>query len=119
MKVMDRTKPTGTRNLTRELEPIPTPWRHRWRELRMRVLPAVVFAVTAGIVGQLWTERLARANLQSVVVGTRVEREYKRIAALREDGVPPETTLRPGEIVEMVLVRGWERSGCWSKCFGL
>lgn len=49
------------------------PWRQRWREFRIKVIPALVFAVTGVVVAQLWSDRVVSANLQGLVVGARAE----------------------------------------------
>lgn len=44
---------------TESSAPIPIPLGQRWRELRMRVLPAVIFAAAAAAVALLWKDHVA------------------------------------------------------------
>jgi HlyD family secretion protein len=43
--------------------PIPIPIRQRWRELRIRILPAVVFAVAVCLLGLLWSGNVTSRTL--------------------------------------------------------
>lgn len=38
---------------------IPIPWPQRWRDIRQRILPVVVFAVSVALVGGLWRDHTA------------------------------------------------------------
>lgn len=47
-----------------ELPPIPAPWRRRWREFRIQVLPWIVFAGLVALAGFLWEDALLPEPVQ-------------------------------------------------------
>lgn len=84
-------------------EPIPTPWRHRWRELRVRAVPLVVFVFTGVIVAQLWTGRLSRANFQGIVVSAHAEVGSPEGGVVSGLVVEPFDEVRAGTVLGQVV----------------
>ena len=47
--------------------PIPSPWRYRWREFRLRFLPAVVFGLSVFAAAALWEHGTAAGSASAPV----------------------------------------------------
>jgi multidrug resistance efflux pump len=82
---------------------IPVPWRHRWREIRIRGVPVFVFLVTGAIAFQLWSGRVASANLQGVAVGATAEVRSPQGGILFELDVDPFQPVSAGTVVGRVM----------------
>ncbi|MCC5833590.1 MAG: hypothetical protein JJU20_02550 [Opitutales bacterium] len=46
-----------------EYPPIPTPWRTRWRQIRIQLLPILVFAIAVAFVIYLWDQELSPSTM--------------------------------------------------------
>ena len=53
------------------LDPVPTPASLRWREFRIRFVPAVVFVGIAAATVWMWKNQIALATTQGVGEGIR------------------------------------------------
>lgn len=82
---------------------IPVPWRHRWREIRIKGVPVFVFLVTGVIAFQLWSGRVSSANLQGVVVGATAEIRSPQGGILFELHVDPFQPVSAGTVVGRVM----------------
>ncbi|MDZ7717796.1 MAG: HlyD family efflux transporter periplasmic adaptor subunit [Balneolaceae bacterium] len=57
--------------MAQQFEPIPIPWKQRLRELRVRVLPIIVFLCVGAAVIYLWRDTTSHPTLIGQVVGER------------------------------------------------
>ena len=57
--------------MAKQFEPIPIPWKQRRRELRVRLLPVLVFLCVGVVVAYLWRDTTSRPTLIGQVVGER------------------------------------------------
>jgi len=48
---------------TPALTPIPIPWRERWRDIRLRILPVLVFGSAVGLIALLWKDHVAAPTM--------------------------------------------------------
>ncbi len=55
------------------MEKIPVPASQKWREIRVRLLPVLVFLVVALVVAFLWKDRVDATNMVGHVVGKQAE----------------------------------------------
>jgi multidrug resistance efflux pump len=46
-------------NMSKDTEPIRTPWTEHWKDTRQRVFPAVVFCTAIGLIAMLWKDHVA------------------------------------------------------------
>jgi multidrug resistance efflux pump len=44
-------------------QPIPTPWSEHWKDLRLRVIPVVVFVSAVGLIALLWKDHVAAPSM--------------------------------------------------------
>ncbi len=82
-----------------DFRPVPTPWRYRWRELRMQALPLAVFALAVGAVLFLWEREVAPPVISGEVYGYRGEVAAPRSGILFELGVRPFDDVQAGEVI--------------------
>jgi multidrug resistance efflux pump len=80
----------------RELKKIPVPWSQRWRTLRVRTLPFLVFALAVSGTVYLWNRQLIVAQAVGEVYGRRID------LAVQYDGILLETPYRGWKLYDRV-----------------
>jgi multidrug resistance efflux pump len=81
-----------------ELPKIPVPWSQRWRTIRVRLLPFLVFTLAAAITAYLWTRQLVTTQAVGEVYGRRID------LAVQYDGVLLEAPYRSWKLYDRVQV---------------
>ncbi len=84
--------------------PIPIPWRQRWRDIRLRYLPALIFVVVAIFFGVLWKKYAAAPTIvgQAEVVPGNIS--SSRPGMLAQLSVSRFQAVKAGEAIGQVLV---------------
>jgi multidrug resistance efflux pump len=80
----------------RELPKIPVPWSQRWRTLRVRTLPVLVFALAVGGTAYLWNRQLVTTQAVGEVYGRRID------LAVRYDGLLLDAPYRSWKLYDRV-----------------
>jgi multidrug resistance efflux pump len=80
----------------RELKKIPVPWTQRWRTLRVRMLPLLVFALAVSGTVFLWNRQLVVTQAVGEVYGRRID------LAVQHDGILLETPYRVWQLYDRV-----------------
>ncbi len=70
--------------MTHKMDKIPIPPSQRWREIRIRVIPLVIFVIVAGVVAMLWKDRVDATTMVGQVVGQQAEVRSPRSGSLAE-----------------------------------
>lgn len=84
--------------------PIPTPPALRWREIRIRFLPPVVFACGICLSAWIWTHQLAAPTLVGEVETVRANVTSSRPGIITQLNVERFGTVRAGDTVAEVMV---------------
>lgn len=85
-----------------DLKPIPTPWRHRLRHLRVKVLPAVVFVATLGVVIVLWRDEVIPTQMEGEVVAAVSDVTGSRAGTLVHLESQPFASVREGDLLAII-----------------
>lgn len=80
----------------RELPKIRVPWSQRWRTLRLRALPLLVFALAAGGTAYLWNRQLVVTQAVGEVHGRRID------LAVQYDGILLDAPYRSWKLYDRV-----------------
>jgi multidrug resistance efflux pump len=80
----------------RELPKIPVPWSQRWRTVRVRTLPLLVFALAVGGTVYLWNRQLVMTQAVGEVYGRRID------LAVQYDGVLLDSPYRSWKLYDRV-----------------
>jgi multidrug resistance efflux pump len=87
-----------------DLNPIPIPWRQRWRNFRAQGMPALVFGASALGVVYLWDPGAGANSITGEVTGLRSELSAPVSGALQELRVRPFQVVIAGEQIGSVQV---------------
>ncbi|MEX2141193.1 MAG: hypothetical protein WD894_18150 [Pirellulales bacterium] len=80
----------------RDLPKIPVPWSQRWRTVRVRTLPVLVFALAVGGTAYLWNRQLVMTQAVGEVYGRRID------LAVQYDGVLLDSPYRSWKLYDRV-----------------
>ena len=82
---------------------IPVPWSTRWREIRTRVFPALIYLGVAGVAAWLWVSAGHGRSFLGVAEGIRTTVASPQPAALQELLVAPYQLVEAGAPVAVVI----------------
>lgn len=85
------------------LEPIPMPKEQRWREFRMRAVPAIVFIGVAVVTVMMWHNHVRLAAMQGVGEGIRAQVSAAQPARIQQWLVEPHAEVTIGTPIAVIL----------------
>ncbi|MEX0680136.1 MAG: hypothetical protein WD097_02045 [Balneolales bacterium] len=85
------------------LDKIPVPLSQRWREIRVKLFPLLVFVLVAGVVAWLWKDRVDTANMVGKVVGKQAEVRSPRSGSLADIVVRAFDTVSAGDPIGRLI----------------
>ena len=85
------------------LAPIPIPLRRRWREFRIRVLPAVTFFVAGAVAVSIWRSQLGAPTLEGQADAVVAAVSSPEAGSLTQLRVARFQSVREGEAVAVIL----------------
>lgn len=86
------------------LSPIPSPSGHRWREFRIKVMPALVFFVVLAAVAVTWKQYVAAPSVVGEVEDVRVNVINTRPGLLEELNVERFQSVTKGQVIGRMLI---------------
>lgn len=84
-------------------EKIPVPLRLRWREVRVRLFPFLIFVLVAGVVVWLWRDRVEATNMIGHVVGKQTLVGSPQPGSLTDLTVKPFDSVRAGDAIARLV----------------
>ncbi len=85
--------------MTQYTEKIPVPAKLRWREIRVRLFPFLVFVLVAGVVVWLWRDRVDATTMVGRVVGKQAEVRSPQSGSLADLTVTAFDSVRAGDAI--------------------
>ncbi|MEX0686472.1 MAG: HlyD family efflux transporter periplasmic adaptor subunit [Balneolales bacterium] len=82
---------------------IPIPLSQRWKEVRIRLLPALVFLITGLIVFNLWNHRISSANMTGKVIGAHAELRSSEGGYLTQLKIQRFQRVKAGDVIAEVV----------------
>ncbi len=86
-----------------DIQPIPVPPAQRWREFRIRLLPAVVFALALAAIALLWRLVVVPVGLTGEVAATQYQVRSLADGSLEELSVEPFAWVKKGDIIGLLI----------------
>ncbi len=84
-------------------EKIPIPAKLRWREIRVRIFPLLIFVIVAGVVMWLWQDRVDATNMIGRVVGKQAEVRSPQAGSLADMTVSAFDSVRAGDVIARLV----------------
>jgi multidrug resistance efflux pump len=84
-------------------EKIPIPAKLRWREIRVRFFPLLIFVLIAGVVMWLWQDRVEATNMIGRVVGKQAEVRSPQPGSLADLTVSAFDPVSAGDVVARLV----------------
>ncbi|MDG5766887.1 biotin/lipoyl-binding protein [Balneolales bacterium ANBcel1] len=89
--------------MAENFDKIPVPPSRKWREMRVRILPFLIFALVALVVAYLWKDRVDAANMVGYVVGQQAEIRSPQNGSLADISVRPFDTVSAGDQIGRLI----------------
>jgi HlyD family secretion protein len=84
-------------------EKIPIPAKLRWREIRVRLFPLLIFLFMAGVVMWLWRDRVEATNMVGRVVGKQADVRSPQAGSLADLTVSAFDSVRAGDVIARLV----------------
>ncbi len=84
-------------------EKIPIPAKLRWREIRVRIFPFLIFVLVAGVVMWLWRDRVEATTMIGRVVGKQAEVRSPQAGSLADMTVSAFDSVRAGDVIARLV----------------
>lgn len=85
-----------------DYRPIPIPWRTRWRQIRIHLLPVLVFLAALAVVAYLWDQELTPATMSGEVYAASSDISAPRPGTIESLLVEPFDYVEAGQIIAYI-----------------